>query len=770
MAFYEPLARADAQGELSPSKSADIAFSNVLFNALRTQIAHGVSPALQTHTGNTAGSPDAIFAGQLLDSEIYDLYPVSLKGGTTYAFDERGSGANPLIDPYLLLYDPVTDQFVAQDDDGGFDHSSLLSFTPAASGTYYVVTSSWFDLFTPFHDPGADYRVDMWIAKATADVGDTIKTAGKIGLGTTYGSLEAAGDTDMYAISLTAGILYSFDYAGGVANADDFDGQPGENISFLRMYDSGGNLVELNVNYKTFLTYAPTQSGTYYLSVDPVDPAMTGGYTIDVSSQSLAGLDPLDTIYWRSANNVPFIDTDSDGVGDTAYVYFAPAGENFGEKADDGVTLMTTYGWTDWQIAGVMSALEQYSHILGTHYVITDDVNQATFRLLTTTSDLFGAYAYPQDPVFGTQQGILVFAEDYAGFGDDPASLSPGGLAYEEVLHEFGHSHGLAHPQDDGGGSEIMPGVRNYFDFGAFDLNQGIYTVMSYNFGWEGDPDGYPLTFDYSFQATLSALDIAVLQQRYGVHAYNTGDNIYTLPDVNADGTSYQTIWDTGGTDALVYSGSRDARIDLTAATLDYSPTGAGVVSYAQGIFGGYTIANGVVIENAAGSSGNDVLIGNDADNVLTGNAGDDTLLGRGGDDNLIGGDGFDIISLGAGNDVFVDQLGARMSTKLGSMSVDVITDLNGSDDLIDLSAFGMAFDFHGTGNNSHAGDLTYKVYGSVTGAENALGIDIDGHPDAGGVSGPVTVMFGNIDGGKPDFAIILLNTSSVATDEFIFA
>ena len=59
---------------------------------------------------------------------------------------------------------------------------------------------------------------------------------------------------------------------------------------------------------------------------------------------------------------------------------------------------------------------------------------------------------------------------------------------------------------------------------------------------------------------------------------------------------------------------SRDARIDLTAATLDYSPTGAGVVSYAQGIFGGYTIANGVVIENAAGSSGNDVLIGNDAE------------------------------------------------------------------------------------------------------------------------------------------------------------
>ena len=75
-----------------------------------------------------------------------------------------------------------------------------------------------------------------------------------------------------------------------------------------------------------------------------------------------------------------------------------------------------------------------------------------------------------------------------------------------------------------------------------------------------------------------------------------------------------------------------DARIDLTAATLDYTPTGGGVVSFlynedhlhphAEQVKGGFTIANGVVIENATGGDGNDVLIGNSAANVLTGNIG----------------------------------------------------------------------------------------------------------------------------------------------------
>ena len=57
------------------------------------------------------------------------------------------------------------------------------------------------------------------------------------------------------------------------------------------------------------------------------------------------------------------------------------------------------------------------------------------------------------------------------------------------------------------------------------------------------------------------------------------------------------------------------------------------------------SIAHGVVIENAFGGRGNDVIIGNDADNILMATAGNDVLYGGAGR-----------ISCGAvpGNDIFV--------------------------------------------------------------------------------------------------------------------
>ena len=64
-----------------------------------------------------------------------------------------------------------------------------------------------------------------------------------------------------------------------------------------------------------------------------------------------------------------------------------------------------------------------------------------------------------------------------------------------------------------------------------------------------------------------------------------------------------------------------------------------------ENLNGGFTIAAGVIIENATGGGGNDTLIGNAARNVLQGREGDDQINGYFGADRLIG---------GAGKDVFV--------------------------------------------------------------------------------------------------------------------
>lgn len=772
----------------------DVPFVQVDENGFIVAILDHKSGSTIGQGGSIAGAPSTVAThptgtqtGSLSGSETGDVYAYVLTAGTTYTFAYRGTLADGIEDPLLQLYDSTGLVMIATDDDGGAGRTAMITFTPTVTGTYLLNATSWYT--TQYGDPSLDtggYTIDVWTADPAHDAPSTIAGAVVIDVGTTFGQIDAPEDVDVYAIQMTEGLLYTFVYAGGVAGDTDFDQEPGENTAFIELLDADGNVIASDLNYESGISYFADASGTYYLRVTPELPTQTGGYTLDVRAVDPDAHDPINSIDWMSAGNVQFVDVD--GVP-TAYVYFAPAGENFGEVGDDGVSPLVTYGWEQWQIDGVMAALEEYEAILGVNYVITNDPEQATFRLMTSVSALYGAYMYPQDPAYGTQQGIGVFNLASGGFGTRPESLQPGGYSFAVVLHEFGHAHGLAHPHDTGGGSEIMLGVTaSTGSYGVYNLNQGVYTVMSYNDAWDQHPDGpspYSSrgpTVGYGWSGTLSAFDIEELQQRYGVHDSNTGDTVYTLQGANAPGTYYQTIWDTGGNDTIAFSGTAAAQIDLLAATLDYTATGGGVVSFVDNVWGGYTIANGVVIENATGGSGNDALLGNSAANTLTGNAGDDILIGRGGNDLLLGGDGvdtvrggdgLDVATLGGGNDTFVaDKESTRIATKLGNMSVDIITDFDAAgDDIIDLSAFNQLFTFRGASNNNkHAGDLTYKTYSSVAAAEKALGIDIDGNPGAGGISGPVTVVFGNIDGRSPDFAFVLLNTSSVGADDFVLA
>ncbi len=166
------------------------------------------------------------------------------------------------------------------------------------------------------------------------------------------------------------------------------------------------------------------------------------------------------------------------------------------------------------------------------------------------------------------------------------------------------------------------------------------------------------------------ALDIAVIQEKYGANTtHNAGDDTYRLPMVNAPGTGYATIWDTGGIDTIAAEGLRGTTIDLTAATLLGSDAlgGGGIMSHARGIYGGLTIAAGVVIENASGGSGRDTITGNSADNALFGNGGRDTLNGSAGNDTLDGGSDRDAMAGGAGNDVYViDQRNDQITEARG--------------------------------------------------------------------------------------------------------
>src|SRR5690606_31424018 len=162
--------------------------------------------------------------------------------------------------------------------------------------------------------------------------------------------------------------------------------------------------------------------------------------------------DPLHSIDWGGPDNVVTDGPLNDGV---FYVYFAGSGEVY-----DGVTSL---GWTPYEQQQVMAAWNTYSEFADVTFAVTGNQGQASFTLLTTQTD---EYLGTFNPPGTVNAGVGVFSID--GFGWDrngsTGGLEAGGYAWITMIHEMGHGLGLAHPHDDGGGSDIMLGVSGPFD------------------------------------------------------------------------------------------------------------------------------------------------------------------------------------------------------------------------------------------------------------------------------------------------------------------
>jgi len=428
--------------------------------------------------------------------------------------------------------------------------------------------------------------------------------------GTITGLVDTPGDHDWYRVSLTAGQTYTFLLNGTGAGALE--------DPYLKLFNAGGTLLRQNddsgVGRNAKLVFTAPTSGTYYIDAGAWDltsenPPETnlyaGGYMLSMQLWTAPTVWTNDQIANQLINGY--------------WQEYEASARHF--NVTQGGTI--TYNIEGLTAAGrnlATAALAQWSDIIGVTFTrVTTADAQITFDDNSTEIE-----AHATSTVSGgfiTHSDVLVSTSWLTQSGTGLNSYS-----FQTYIHEIGHALGLGHAGNYN--------VTADFQTDALYANDGWpSSVMSYFSVNEG---AYFSNYTYDYTVTPMVADVLAMQQMYGLSTTTrTGDTTYGF-NSNAGRDVYNaalystvayTIFDSGGTDTLDYSGFWQSQ------TINLNPE---TFFNVGGRVGNVVIARGTVIENAIGGSGNDVIVGNGAANTLTGGGGNDRIDGGAGDDRII--------------------------------------------------------------------------------------------------------------------------------------
>ncbi len=502
-----------------------------------------------------------------------------------------------------------------------------------------------------------------------------LSTTATIGVGgTVNGTIETFGDHDWYKITLSAGQSISI-FLDGTSTAS-----PGFELdTYLNFRDASGNIIAYNDDaggLSSILQLTAPSAGTYYIDIGTFDDSDRGDFQLNVTTYSPPPVFNYDQIadqlingYWVGQGGAHHFDVTQ------------------GDTLDVNITALNAAGK-----ALARAALDLWSDIIG-----------VTFHEVTSGGDITfddndtGAYSTANWAGDITSDAHVNVGTDWlAAYGTGLNSYT-----FQSYVHEIGHALGLGHSGNYNSTAE--------YAFDASYRNDCWSTsIMSY---FDQADNTYFQIRGYTQEFVLTPMnsDIVAMSLMYGLSTTTrSGNTVYgfgstagrAVYDAAQFAAAAYTVFDSGGTDTLNYSGySQNQLIDLNSET--FSNIGGSV--------GNVMIARGTVIENASGGSGADTINGNAVANILNGGGGDDVLNGNVGNDTLNGNAGNDTLNGGSGNDTLSGMTGNN--TLNGNSGVDTAS-YSGA-----ASAVTVSLAIAGAQNTLGAGTDTLSLIESLTGS-----------------------------------------------------
>ncbi len=683
----------------------------------------------------TAGSiiPTTSGAQATGDIEVgaeQDWFRVSLIAGQTYVFELTGfdESDGTLEDPYLILFDAAGD-YITHNDDFGFDAdfnyllASRIEYMPSVSGDYYVAAAGVAQY--PLTGTYTLTATGVGYVGVGAIVGSQFDDSldGTVGFDEIYG---LGGDDVINGFagynylnggegndSITGGDEENYIDGGadndtliGGADADYLEGGAGDDTliggdgEYDELYGGEGN------------DAIDGGDGLDYIAGEGGIDTLTGGAGGDLFYGPLEDLDG-DLITDLSTEDAIELDTP---VDPSSFMMSFAGGEttvtfDIGDGGPADGSFRLTGDFTASTFLTSFDGYETLIYLAGA----PDDYAGTTATAGAVTPNGSGAQMTGEIEVGADQDWFkvsLTAGETYNfELTGDP---SGGGTLEDTYLLIFDASGDFVMENDDFNGLEYTlesfiqytPGTSGdfYIAAGSYSLLTGTYTLTATSFGALGANEFVGSRFGDEIYGSADADTISgragddLLYGAGGVDSIHGGDGADTI-----DGdTGNDTLLGEGGDDSLEGWGGRDslnggADNDTLFGYGSHDTLGGGVGD--DDLRGGYgkDLLNGSGNNDILrgfegddrlfGGAGNDTLLGNDDNDSLTGGGGVDRLKGDAGDDTLNGRFGDDSVSGGAGDDLFEFRQGH------GNDVYDDFVAGAGTDDVIELIAFGAAFD-----------------------------------------------------------------------------